>query len=316
MSMAEAQFGPYVLSTLLVSRNDVELYSASLFDGSTSTPVALRRTRVYDDGACEPFLAGARNYAVLRHEAIVPVIDLGSYKGRSYAATRLIRGKNLLRVIAQCGVKRMGFPTDVALYVMTRILDALAAAHEKKDRDGGNIGLAHGDLSHTNVLIDHDGAVYVSDFGMRLASTRRRTLSGLDARGNRGFAAYLAPEQVDARTETVAADIFVAGILLYELVSGHRLFNASHEQEVQRMVGGRKFDIPLERHRPDLHPGIKAAIHTALAADPADRFQSAAEFRTAVDHVVRDVGVQLTAETLANLMHSLFDKGNDQPKKD
>ncbi len=307
MDAEQTSYGPFIIGSAISGREAVTMSMATLFlpDGSSQT-VALRRTRVCDDGAHDAFLRAAERYAVLRHPHIVPVRDLGTIDGRSYLATEYVRGHNLLRVLARCGQKRLGFPTDVALFIVQRVLSALEYAHALRDPQGRPLLLAHGDLCHSNVLLTVDGQVQVSDFGLGTFSTRRRTPRRLNAGVGKRFSSYLAPEQVRGEPADAAADIFAVGVLLFELVSGHILFTGTDEDVLLERLAAGKYEVPLERYRPDLHPMLAWIVRTALAPEPEERFSSAASFSRAIDELLSRVNARLDRYFLNNLMQRLF----------
>ncbi len=302
----QARFGPFVLGPRVARRRDLELHQATFF-GADGHPreTMLRRTRACADGANEAVLEQAAHYSLLQHTNVLNVVDFGALDGRTYVATERVIGHNLLRVLGRCGQKKLGFPTDVALYVMQCILRALDRAHRFEGANGP-CGFAHGDLCHTNILVSMQGDVQVADFGLALASTRRRTPRGVNVGLAKGYSCYLAPEQCRGEPASPATDIFQAGIVLYELVTGHVLFGSSKEQTlIDRLTGG-KYPVPLERFRPDLHPELRAIILRALAACPEDRFEDAKAFLVAIQKLVECVEVRLDALFARQLMDMLF----------
>ena len=300
-------FGPYLLGTVISSRKHIELSVATLFaaDGTQHT-VALRRTRSYDDGASDAFLRRAERYAMIRHPNVAEVKDLGALEGRSYIATEYVRGYNLLKVLARCGQKRLGFPTDVALFIVQRVLDALAHAHGLSTPRGEPLAVVHGDVSHSNILISPEGHVRLSDFDMGPASTRRRTPNGLNVGVGRGYSSYFSPEQARGEPADERSDLFSVGVILYELVTGHILFNAEEESGLLEQIAGGRYAIPLDRYRPDLHPMLAWIIRTALAPEPAERFASAASFSASIDELLGRVNARLERQFLHSLMQRLF----------
>ncbi len=299
ISLHHPAFGPYIVERPICARASVELMRATFFSpGGRERPVALRRTRPLHDGEHEKLVEAACGYAVLRHDHVVPVLDFGCLDNRTYVATPLIRGYNLLQVLARCGRRQMGFPTDVALFVVRQTLQALQYAHRHRQM--------HGDLSHTNVLLTLDGDVRLADFGLRMASTRRRSPRGLNVGLGRGLASYLAPEQARGAPPSPSTDVFAAGILLYELVAGRVLFSGSEEDAIIDTLVDGSYIVPLEQHRPDLHPALTRLILQSLAADPRDRFVDAQSFQDAIDDLVTQVGVNLSRSFLRGLMDELF----------
>ncbi|MEO1335198.1 MAG: protein kinase, partial [Myxococcota bacterium] len=207
-------FGPYVIQRAICTRPGVELLQAMFFNaGHRHRPVALRRTRPLHDGEHDKLVRAACAYAILQHADVVPVLDFGSLNNRTYIATPLVEGHNLLQVMARCAHRRQPFPFDVALFMTCRTLCALQYAHDHDQ--------THGDVSPTNVMVTREGKVQLADFGIRMASTRLRSPAGLNRGIGRRFACYLSPEQAQGDGPSPQADVFVAGILLYELLTGH-----------------------------------------------------------------------------------------------
>lgn len=298
---SDARFGPYIVEALIGARPTVELARATFFGGrNRSQSVALRRTRRLHDGGHDRLLRAASAYAMLRHPDVVPVIDFGSFEGRTYVVTPIERGYSLREVLQRAGGLETGFPTDVALFIANTALGALDYAHRHRHPQ------VHGDLCHTNVLISVDGDVRLADFGLGLSSTRDRSPRGLNVTPGHGLIAYLAPELIRGAAPTPATDVFGIGILLYELLVGRWLFCAPHEAPIVDALSSGRYEVPIERYRPDLHPALTRLVLKALAPDPRHRFRDARTFRDAIDALVCQVGVNLSRTFVQSLMGALF----------
>lgn len=307
---ARIAFGPYLVRNVIAESDVAEVVLASAFgpDG-TNRMVVLRRVQVPRedvDSLNASFLERAARYAVLHHVQIAEVKDLGTLDGRSYVATEHVRGKSLLSALAACGRMGLGFPTDVALHIISLVLEALAYAHKLKTRDGAPLGILHQDIRHSNVLLSYDGSVKVTDFEMAIGSTHSRTSRGVCIGGRQGYFSYLAPEQARGERIDARTDLFSVGIVLYELVTGRHLFSDSDEDSLLERLKGGSFDLPLARYRPDLNPELESIIRTALAPEPADRFGSAEAFLEALHSFLAAVRVVPTAQSVRELMERLF----------
>ncbi|MCK6548318.1 serine/threonine protein kinase [Myxococcota bacterium] len=312
-------FGPYFLRSVVASSERAELAIALTFVPDGSKPlIALRRLRGNHDTDAtrdERFLLHAGRYAVLRHPNIAEVKDLGSLEGTSYVAVEWVQGRSLLSALAACGRLGIGFPTDVALFIVAKTLDALEYAHAFRGADGRPLGIVHGDLRHSNVLLASDGQVKVSDFELGDVSSTARTERGTCVGGRHGFFTYLAPEQVRAPDRVDArADVFGLGVLLYELVTGRHLLSDPDEDALLMRLEQSQFDVPITRYRPDLHPELESIIRTALAPEPSDRFGSAAAFRDALGAFLASVGVAPGPEALRQLLARLFPPDAEAPE--
>jgi hypothetical protein len=229
-----------------------------------------------DPDLLERFFAEAKAVNLIRHEHIVSVLDLATLPdGRPYIVMEYVEGQTLAAI-----VRGKSAPLGGVLQVMGEVLSALAAAHA--------IGIVHRDLKPDNVLVTAEGHAKVLDFGIAKlapglhdASARTKTGALL------GTPAYMAPEQISGAGNVDArADIYAAGILLYEAVTGRVPFS-----------GGSIFDImraqvddtpaPPRTLRADLPAGVEAVILTALQKDPALRFQSAQAMAQALAHAAQ-----------------------------
>lgn len=308
LAQVKSSFGPYYVQNVIAVSEAAELALATLFGPDGSKPlIVLRRLRAGDHAPPHDiFLERASRYAVLRHPNIAEVKDLGTLEGTSYVATEYVHGKSLLSALAACGRMGLGFPTDVALYIICKVLEALAHAHGVKGKNGEKLGILHRDVRHSNVLLGLDGTVKVSDFEIGHASTHARTTTGVCIGGRQGFFSYLAPEQTKDEPVDQRSDLFSVGVVLYELVTGRHLFSDKTEERLLARLAQGQYDLPIARYRPDLHSELSSIIRTALAPDPADRFGSAATFLDALTSFLASVGVMPTREALRELMERLF----------
>lgn len=318
-SQSPTIFGPYFLRSTVASSERAELAVALTFVPDGSKPlIALRRLRGPPESQAprvERFLGHAGRYAVLRHPNIAEVKDLGSIDGTGYIAVEWVHGRSLLSALAACGRLGIGFPTEVALHIVAKTLDALDYAHAFRGVDQRPLGIVHGDLRHSNVLLANDGQVKVADFELAEWSSTARTPRGTCIGGRHGFFTYLAPEQVRAPEASDArSDVFGLGVLLYELVTGRHLFSDPDEAPLLARLELGQFEVPITRYRPDLHPELESIVRTALAPEPGDRFGSAAAFRDALAGFLSSVGVTPGPEALRQLLARLFPPDAEAPE--
>ncbi len=227
----------------------------------------------------ERFFSEARAVNLIRHESIVSVIDMAQLSdGRPYIIMEFVEGRTLGEI-----VRAEAAPIGGIVQVITEILSALGAAHA--------LGIVHRDLKPDNVLITAEGHAKVLDFGIaKLAPGLSNALSPRTRTGALlGTPAYMAPEQisgagnVDART-----DLYAAGVVLFEAVTGRTPF--SGETLFDLMKAHLEQVPPSPRTlRPDLPVGLERVILTALAKDPAQRFQNAAEMTQALHDAAREL---------------------------
>jgi eukaryotic-like serine/threonine-protein kinase len=218
-----------------------------------------------DGRAAERLRREARAAGRLEHPNIARVLDLGEHDGRPYLAMELLEGESLAARIDRDGP----MPPDEAARVVAAVADALEAAHAA--------GVVHRDVKPGNVFLTTTGEIKVLDFGIAWCAHDAALTTGELL----GTAAYLAPERVLGLRATPAADIYALGVVLYELLAGHRPFEASSEVELA-MAHVNATPPPLGEVAPAAPPSLIAACHQAMAKDPSARPPSAAAFANLV----------------------------------
>ena len=220
-------------------------------------------------GIRERFLQEAQTSAKLSHPNIVPIFSVDEVDGLVYFAMALVDGETLGQRLA----REPKLPVQVARRILTEVAEALAYAHRH--------GVVHRDVKPDNVLIDREsGRSMVSDFGIARAveADQRLTVTGVAV----GTPAYMSPEQAMGDRELDGrSDIYSLGVVGYQMLAGELPFHAATAAAMlMKHVGERPRPI-LER-RPDAPPALAAAVETALAKKPEDRWPDAAAFRAAL----------------------------------
>ena len=227
----------------------------------------------------------AKLAAKLGHANVVQVFDLGRDEGaddRLFIAMEYVEGFDLNQLLRRLAKARVGLPADFALFIVREVLGGLGYAHRARDDEGAELGLVHRDVSPSNVLISFEGEVKLCDFGI----ARALQMDGLDgdavARARvAGKSAYMSPEQARGDVIDARADLFAAGIVLWEMCAGRRLYKGSEEQMLAMARAGEVPSLP-DRGLPDL-PRLQSVLDRALAPAPEDRFESAAAMLEALE---------------------------------
>jgi serine/threonine-protein kinase len=174
-------------------------------------------------------------------------------------------------------------PWPLVAAIGIEMLRGLEAAHGRKGPDGSASPILHRDVTPPNILLDVSGIVKLADFGLARAMDRARM-----TRPNivKGKLSYLAPELIGGEAPSTATDLFSVGIVLWEALTGERLFNAGTDVEVVAQI--REAKVPLlSLKRRNLPMALASAVHRALEKDPARRFRSAREMLEAFTDVLR-----------------------------
>jgi eukaryotic-like serine/threonine-protein kinase len=227
-----------------------------------------------DDEFVRRFIGEAKSVARLSHQNVVAVFDQGSDGPFLYLAMEYVPGRTLKEVLRERG----RFPPAAALDIMTGVLDGLAAAHAS--------GIVHRDVKPENVLLTADGRLKVADFGLaRAQATAGHTRAGLLI----GTVAYLPPEQVTGDSTGPRSDVYSAGVVLFELLTGRLPFTGDTPIAVAYQHVNQ--DVPAPS---TLVPGIPATVDqlvlAATSRDPALRPADAGEFARAVRRVREGLG--------------------------
>lgn len=242
----------------------------------------------------------------LNHVNIAQVFEAGAVDKEYFLAIEYIEGRDLRRLLRRSRELSRRLPVDQCLYIARDLLAGLAYAHRRTGPKGQALSLVHCDISPPNLMISYEGEVKIIDFGIA-----RSALRTADSNPNIGFGkfGYMAPEQllrggiIDRRT-----DIYAAGVLLYELLTGERLYQFPDGQDYRqmaRMVCQGKFSPPSQRDA-RIDPGLDAIVCKALATRPEDRYQFAEEFRDALQQRLYQMSPTISADTLARTMDELF----------
>jgi eukaryotic-like serine/threonine-protein kinase len=300
------QFGRYTLLMPLASGGMGEIFLARLegvqgFEKQCVIKKILPHLTQEEDFVTR-FVNEAKTLVQLQHGSIAQVLDMGLHEGEPYLALEFVDGKDLRKVAARARERNMPLPLTFVLYTMGRVLDALAYAHRKRDDEEKEIGLVHRDVSPQNILISYEGEVKVIDFGLAKSTLNvARTNPSIVL----GKFLYMSPEQarhtkVDRRT-----DLYSVGLCLYELVAGKNPFDDVPPGELMAKVASPTI-ANIQQVEP-LCPGpVAQTVMKALAVDPAQRFQTAEEFRGRLMAVLVDIDPAAGPESCSRFMREAF----------
>ena len=249
------------------------------------------------------FLDEARLAMHLNHANIVQVFDVGRAQGTYFIVMELVDGYNLRRIFQRLSEVGQRFPVPIALFVVAEMLKGLAHAHDRRDANGNPLGIVHRDVSPPNVLISKGGEVKVTDFGLAKAITQAELT---DPGIVKGKFSYLSPEAIDGRAVDHRADIFSAGVVLWELLANRRLFLGKTEMETVDLV--QKAEVPsLTLLNPDVPEDLDRMVARSLARDPRKRYHSAREMVDSLTGYLFREGLKVTSYDLAEFLREIYE---------
>ncbi len=253
-----------------------------------------------DEQFIEMLIDEAKIAVGLNHVNIAQIFDLGHDAKTYFIAMEYIDGADLFKIMRSLSERDVEVPVDTAVFIAQEICTGLDYAHRKRDESGKPLGIIHRDISPQNILISNSGEVKIIDFGIAKAASRsRKTQAGVI----KGKYYYMSPEQAWGDPVDSRSDIFSAGIILYEVLTGQMLYLEEDINKLLDMV--RKADIPRpSTRRRDIPAQLESTVMKALAKRPADRWQTAHEFQVALTSFLYSFSPDFTPERLADLLNT------------
>ena len=240
--------------------------------------------------------------ARLVHKNVCNVFSYGQFGGTWFIAMEYLHGVPLSRMMTKLSKAGKMLDYRVVAGIICQACEGLHNAHEARDSNGTLLGVVHRDVSPPNIMVTSDGTVKLLDFGIAKArGANSRTRTGTV----KGKNAYMSPEQILGKALDRRSDIFALGVVMYEMLAIKRLFHRDSDFLTFKAIT--EEPIPdIRDRRPDLPPGMRAALVQAMARDPAGRFDTAQGFGNAIKNSVATLGGPASAADLARLLFTDF----------
>ncbi len=305
-----AVFGRYVLLKRLARGGMGEIFLAKSGDVSGFERLFVIKKILpelaRDAQFMKRFVEEAQIAIKLNHINIAHVFEVGMVGDDLFLALEYVEGRDLRRILSRCYKAGIQFPQDIALFIAREVCNGLSYAHRRRDEQDRPLDLVHCDISPPNVLVSFEGEIKVIDFGVA-----RSALGYQEDDHQVGFGklGYMAPEQLlKGRTVDQRADIYSAGVVLYEMLVGDRMVdldpNAEHRVNVRKIV----LDpvTPPSQRVMGIDPRLDDLVLKAVAKDPEDRYRIASEFRDDIQRVLSDINPTITGDDLGDFLRELF----------
>ncbi len=282
------RFGPYLLFDKIGEGGMARIYLARASSGFGAQRLVVVKQILPILSSSDEFskllIDEAKLAARLNHGNVAQVIDLGREDGRLFIAMEYVEGFDLRELLRSCSKDKIPLPLEYALLVVLEALRGLDYAHRKNDDEGRPLGIVHRDVSPSNVLISFDGEVKICDFGIARAIGAG---DQLPADAVQGKAGYMSPEAARGDDLDARSDVFAAGIILWELCAGRRMYKGEGGKAPTLAQATTAFVPPLPaRGAPD-EARLHAIVARALARKRDDRYESArAMLKDLEDYVV------------------------------
>ncbi|MEO6953744.1 MAG: serine/threonine-protein kinase [Polyangia bacterium] len=264
-----------------------------------------------DPSFVDMFINEAKIASELTHPNIVQVYELGQVDGEFFIAMEFVKGRDLLRVLRELAQKRPAdpaIPPAIAAYVARETCRALQHAHDHTDSRGAARPIIHRDVSPQNIMLSYDGIIKLVDFGIAkaLGSMRDETRTG----ALKGKFAYMAPEQIAGQNPGPSADVFAAGVVLHEMLTGRRLFKGATDYDTLQKVRNMPVTIPSSID-PRIPRELDDIVMKSLERDRSRRYERAS-------HMARDLDgflstARFSVEEMSDFMCDLFPPALREP---
>lgn len=300
-------FGKYYLMDRVAVGGMAEVFKAKTFgvDGFEKI-VALKRILpniAEDEEFITMFIDEAKIAVKLSHANIVQIFQLGHEEGNYFIAMEYIHGRDLRTLFDRSrrkGAEKLD-PKMIA-YAIARVCEGLDYAHRKKDDNGDPLHIVHRDVSPQNILISYEGDVKIIDFGVAKAQNKmNQTQAGI----LKGKFAYMSPEQIQGLPLDQRSDVFALGIVLYELLTGQRLFVGESDFHTLEMIRNMAI-VPPSHKNPDVPHGLDMITMKALHRDLNQRYQWASEMHEDIQRFLYSNPPIYTRQDLAQGLRHMF----------
>ena len=304
--------GQYRLTSRLATGGMAEVYVGRQIsaDGQFGPMVAVKRLLphlVKDSAIVRMFLNEARITAQIHHPNVVTIFELGQVEGEPFIAMELLEGRTWAELRQRAAENGKRMPAGVALRVLTEACRGLDAAHRAVDEEGKPLALVHRDFTPDNIHVGVKGDVKVIDFGIARTSAWG---SGTEPGTLKGKFFYMSPEMITAKKVDHRADIFAAGVMLYEQLCGRRPFTGHSIDEVVMRIAREEPALPTT-YDPAVPKALEAICLRAIAKEPRNRHQTLAEFVDAMEAVGGD-WLLASHDEVADYVVALFPAKSDE----
>jgi serine/threonine-protein kinase len=303
------KFGRYFLLDRLAQGGMAEICRARLasIDGSVRLIVIKRIQAGY--GANSDFLKMFRSEIKVtmgfNHPNIVQLYDFGEEQNQPYIVMELVDGKNLRQLLTRFVEHKQSMPIELTVYVIEQAAAGLHYAHSFKDKISGEaLHIVHRDISPQNILISYEGNIKVIDFGIAKANINTEsTRAGVI----KGKPSYLSPEQISGEVLDGRSDIFSLGAVLWELLTGKKLFQGENDLAVLKLIESSNTHVkPPSTINKSVPPELDAIVMKSLAKNRDQRYQSAEEFQRALHKYLYNFASDFNPTDLSYAIKEMF----------
>jgi eukaryotic-like serine/threonine-protein kinase len=256
------------------------------------------------------FLNEAKLAAQLNHPNIVQIYDLGKINESYFIAMEYIFGRDMRRIIPKADTLGIPFPMVYALKIASSVCEGLYYAHQKVDLYGNPLNIVHRDVTPENIFVSFDGTVKVLDFGIAKAANQIEQTRAGEIKGK---LSYMSPEQCLGRQLDNRSDLFSLGVVLYEWLTGFKLFTGDSEVAILKSITEGKIYAP-SYFKADIPEAVEAILMKALEKDRDRRYQTAWDMQYDIDQFLSQYEFTPSNIHLSNFLKQLFNDELEEEK--
>jgi serine/threonine protein kinase len=300
------RFGKYTLLNRIAVGGMAEVFLARQegLEGFEKT-ICIKRIRPHLSSQASfvrMFLNEAKLAAQLNHPNIVQIYDLGRVNDSYFIAMEYISGRDMSRIIPKAEKAGISFPMIYALRIASNVCEGLYFAHTKTDAYGNPLNIVHRDITPENILVSFSGTVKIVDFGIAKANSQ---LEQTRAGEIKGKLSYMSPEQCMGHPLDARSDIFSFGSVVYEWITGYKLFTGENEMAILKSIIDGKI-YPPSYFKEDVPEAVERILMKSLEKDKTKRYQSAWEMQFDIDTYLASSEFTPSNIHLSNFLKQIF----------
>lgn len=309
------RFGKYTLINRIAVGGMAEIFLARQagLEGFEKT-IVIKRIRPHlsqQPSFVKMFLNEAKLAAQLNHPNIVQIYDLGKIGETYFIAMEYIFGRDMRRIIPKANSMNIPFPMVYALKIASSVCEGLFYAHQRTDIYGNPLNIVHRDITPENIFVSFDGTVKILDFGIAKASTQIEQTRAGEIKGK---LSYMSPEQCLGKQLDHRSDIFSLGTVLYEWITGFKLFQGESDVAILKSISEGKIYAP-SYFKADIPEAVEKILMKALEKDRDKRYQTAWEMQFDIDQFLSSYEFTPSNIHLSNFIKQLFSDELETEKK-
>lgn len=299
MPTALQKLGRYLIVSEIARGGMAHIYRAKLIGvAGFERDVAIKKILPYwshQQDFINMLIDEAKILVHLQHKNIVPVFELGKEKNNYFIVMEYVSGLDLRRLLSKLKEKNISLPLDLCCYIIKEVCLALDFAHNKENQSGQSLEIVHRDISPQNILINWQGETKLTDFGIaKVQGKTKETATGV----LKGKFSYMSPEQALGSSIDHRTDLFALGLVFYELFEGEKYFSGKNDLAILEKV--KHGQDPLSKNIP---LPLRLLLEKSLQKNTFHRFQTALEFKNAVESVEKKLNLNATSKDLKDFLH-------------